>query len=119
HLHEALVTRAASIIEHHHPQHVQDVSALRIDHEACDATRLAAVEAVALRDRTDCVGLAVARLRACRDDKLALILPEIQELIWPTHNLRVERGGELGEAFAHPLVAVALPAERVSPPLVC
>src|SRR3712207_1621813 len=75
-------------------------------------------EPQALRDRADLVGAAALGLRPRLDYLLALRLPELDELVGAERALHPERGRELREALAHPLVAVARPAERVAEPLV-
>jgi hypothetical protein len=50
---------------------------------------------------------------------LALVLPELAVLSHVFADQLEEQGcGEIGEAFAHPLIAIGVKADGVSPPLV-
>ena len=63
HRHETLVAAVARI-EHHPPQHVQNVSAFGIYEELVGGVSLAAAQAETLRDRTNGVRLQIVRLRS-------------------------------------------------------
>src|SRR6266513_806320 len=113
-----MLIAAVAWIEHHLAQHVQDVSAFGINHEARNATSLGAIQAVTLGDRTDGIRFFVVSLGSRLSDQIALVVPELNILFLVAHYLLNEqRGGELSEAFAHPLIAVRFPTDHVAPPL--
>src|SRR5439155_4009334 len=90
-----------------------------INHEAGHAAGLAAVQAIALSHRADSVWPLVMCLRPREGNQVALIVPELGELVIVAHNLLdEERSREFSKAFAHPLIVITLPTDQMTPPLV-
>src|SRR5215204_6559218 len=105
---------------HHHANHVQDVRALRINQKLVGAAGLGAVQTITLRHRTDCVRLALSSGPCRSDDSLSLVFPEVDELADVFADVpNVKRRGKLSKPLAHPLVAITVPADDMSPPLMC
>ena len=109
---------ASVIVVHHHAEHVEDVGALGINEAAGDVVAGAGiVGAITHGERAD-VDRAET-LRIFFEEEFAFIVPEADELLLILFDQgNIERGGHLGETFAHPLITAGAEADGVTPPLV-